>query len=187
LLLVKDKDPSITVKMKKNELKSHIRDIPNFPKEGIVFKDITTLLKQKDAFKKSVDLLAKKFRKERIDYVVGVEARGFIFGSAIAYKLGAGFVPVRKKGKLPHRTKRISYQLEYGTDELEIHEDALSSDSRVLIVDDLLATGGTIRAVCDLVKAQGAHIAGVAFLVELGFLKGKNKLKDVSVYSVIKY
>ncbi|HLF17364.1 MAG TPA: adenine phosphoribosyltransferase [Candidatus Omnitrophota bacterium] len=177
----------MVAKVRKSELRSHIRDIPNFPKEGIIFKDITTLLKQKDAFKKSVDLLVKKFKKENIEYVVGVEARGFIFGATVAYKLGAGFIPVRKKGKLPHKTKRISYALEYGTDELEIHEDALTPNSRVLIVDDLLATGGTIRAVCDLVKAQGAQIAGVAFLVELGFLKGKDKLKDVLVYSIIKY
>ena len=173
--------------MKKSDLKKHIRDIPDFPKEGIIFKDITTLLKQKDAFKKSIDLLAKKFKKENIEYVVGVEARGFIFGSAIAYKLGTGFIPVRKKGKLPHKTKRITYDLEYGSDALEIHEDAITPGSRVLIVDDLLATGGTIKAVCDLVKSQGGKIAGVAFLVELGFLKGKSKLKDLPVYSVIKY
>jgi len=176
-----------TAVMKKSDLKQHIRDIPDFPKEGIIFKDITTLLKDKDAFKKSVDLLVKKFKKERIEYVIGVEARGFIFGSVIAYKLGAGFIPVRKKGKLPYKTKRISYALEYGTDELEIHEDALVGNSRVLIVDDVLATGGTIKAVCDLVKAQGAEIAGVAFLVELGFLKGKSKLQGMSVYSIIKY
>ena len=174
-------------KFTKGGLKECIRDIPDFPKEGIIFKDITTLLKDKDAFKKSVDLLAKKFKKEKIDAVVGVEARGFIFGAAIAYKLGVGFVPVRKKGKLPHRTKSISYQLEYGTDTLEIHEDALMPKARVLVVDDLLATGGTIKAVCDLLKQQHAEIAGVAFLVELRFLKGKEKLKDLEVYSVVKY
>ena len=173
--------------MKKSDLKGCIRDIPDFPKEGIIFKDITTLLKDPAAFKKSVDLLAKKFRKEDIAYVVGVEARGFIFGSALAYKLGAGFIPVRKKGKLPYRTKQVVYELEYGTDVLEIHEDAIPDGSRVLIVDDLLATGGTIRAVSDLVRQQKAVIAGVAFLVELKFLKGKDKLKDLPVYSVIKY
>ena len=173
--------------IKKSDLKDHIRDIPDFPKEGIIFKDITTLLKESQAFKKSIDLLVKKFKKEKIEYVVGVEARGFIFGAVIAYKLGAGFIPVRKKGKLPHKTKRISYALEYGTDELEIHEDAIVPKSRVLIVDDLLATGGTVKAVCDLVKGQGAQIAGVAFLVELSFLNGKSKLKDLPVYSVIKY
>src|SRR3989338_7439136 len=173
--------------MKKSELKSHIRDVPDFPKEGIIFKDITTLLKDKNAFKKSVDLLAMKFKKERIEAVVGVEARGFIFGAALAYKLGAGFIPVRKKGKLPSKTKRVTYELEYGSDVLEIHEDALAPNTRVLVVDDLLATGGTIKAVLELVKAERAVIAGVAFLVELRFLKGKNKLKDFPVYSVIKY
>jgi len=174
-------------KIKKSELKGRIRDIPDFPKEGIIFKDITTLLKDPEAFKKSVDLLAKKFKKENIEFVVGVEARGFIFGAALAYKLGAGFIPVRKKGKLPYKTKRVTYELEYGSDILEIHEDAIPADSRVLIVDDLLATGGTIKAVTDLVKDQKAVIAGVAFLVELEFLKGKDKLKDLPVYSVLKY
>jgi len=173
--------------IKKSDLKKHIRDIPDFPKEGIIFKDITTLLKDRDAFKKSIDLLAKKFKKENIDMVVGVEARGFIFGAALAYKLKAGFVPIRKKGKLPSKTKSVTYELEYGTDVLEMHEDALSDKSRVLIIDDLLATGGTIQAVIELVKTQKAIIAGVAFLVELRFLKGKNKLKDLPVYSVIKY
>ncbi|MCA9398700.1 MAG: adenine phosphoribosyltransferase [Candidatus Omnitrophica bacterium] len=173
--------------LKEDELKDKIRDIPDFPKEGIIFKDITTLLQDGEAFKKSIDMLAKKFRKESIDYVVGVEARGFIFGAPLAYKLGCGFVPVRKKGKLPHKTKSITYELEYGTDTLEMHEDALSKTSRVLVVDDLLATGGTIKAVIDLIKQQKADIAGVAFLVELKFLKGKDKLKDVEVYSVLKY
>ena len=176
-----------TKTLRKSDLKNRIRDIPDFPKEGIIFKDITTLLKDAEAFKKSVDLLAGKFKKERIDYVVGVEARGFIFGGALAYKLGAGFVPVRKKGKLPAKTKSITYELEYGNDVLEIHEDALGPDTRVLIVDDLLATGGTVKAVCELVKSQKATIAGVAFLVELKFLRGIEKLKDLPVYSVIKY
>ncbi len=173
--------------IKKNDLKNIIRDIPDFPKAGIIFKDITTLLKNKEAFKKSVNLMASKFKKEKIDYVVAVESRGFIFGAAIAYKLNAGFVPVRKKGKLPSKVKSISYDLEYGTDTLEIHEDALEKGCRVLVVDDLLATGGTIRAVCDLVKGQGANIVGVAFLIELRFLKGKNKLTDLPLYSIIKY
>jgi adenine phosphoribosyltransferase len=174
-------------KLTKIDLKDCIRDIPDFPKQGIIFKDITTLLQNKTAFKKAVDMLAKKFKKEKIDMVVGVEARGFIFGAAVAYKLGVGFVPVRKKGKLPYKTKNITYQLEYGTDTLEIHEDAVGPNSRVLIVDDLLATGGTIRAVCDLLKTQKAVIAGAAFVVELRFLKGKDRLKDLDVYSVIKY
>ncbi len=173
--------------LRKSDLKNHIRDIPDFPKEGIIFKDITTLLKDKDALRKSIDLLAAKFRKEKIDSVVGVEARGFIFGAALAYKLRAGFVPVRKKGKLPYKTRSITYELEYGKDVLEIHEDAFGPKARVLIVDDLLATGGTIQAVCQLVREQGATIAGVAFLVELKFLHGKERLKDLPVYSVIKY
>jgi len=173
--------------IKKSDLKDHIRDIPDFPKEGIIFKDITTLLQDGAAFKKSIDLLAKKFKKEDIGVVVGVEARGFIFGAALAYKLGVGFVPVRKKGKLPSKTRSVTYELEYGTDVLEIHQDAIPPKTRVLIVDDLLATGGTIKAVSDLLKAEKVIIAGVAFLVELRFLKGKDKLKDLPVYSVIKY
>lgn len=173
--------------IKKSDLKKHIRDIPDFPKEGIIFKDITTLLKDKDAFKKSIDLLAKKFKNENIEMIVGIEARGFIFGAALAYKLGAGFVPIRKKGKLPSKTKSVTYELEYGKDQLEIHVDAILPKMRVLVVDDLLATGGTIEAVLELLKLEQAVIAGVAFLVELKFLKGKSKLKDLPVYSVIKY
>lgn len=173
--------------MKITDLKKHIRDIPNFPKEGIVFKDISTLLKNKDAFKKAVDALASNFKKEKVQYVVGIEARGFIFGAALAYKLGAGFIPVRKKGKLPYKTKSVTYQLEYGMDTLEIHEDALKPNARVLVVDDLLATGGTMGAVIDLIKAQNAKIVGVAFLIELKFLKGKERLKDLPIYSIIQY
>ena len=169
------------------DLKKHIRDIPDFPKKGIIFKDISTLLRHKDAFKKSIDILAKKFKSSRIQYVVGVEARGFIFGSALAYKMGAGFIPVRKKGKLPHKTKSVTYSLEYGTDTLEIHEDAVAPNARVLIVDDLLATGGTVKAVTDLLLGQKAKIVGIAFIVELKFLKGKDRLKDFPVYSVIQY
>lgn len=176
-----------TQTVKKSDLKNHIRDIPDFPKEGIVFKDITTLLADPAAFKKSIDVLASQHRKGSIDFVVGVEARGFIFGAPLAYKLGCGFIPVRKKGKLPYKTQSIEYELEYGTDTLEIHEDAIPKGSRVLIVDDLLATGGTIKAVSDLVKSQGADVAGISFLVELKFLKGKNKLKDMDIYSVIKF
>jgi adenine phosphoribosyltransferase len=173
--------------MKKTELKNFIRDIPDFPKPGIIFKDITPLLNNPDAFKKSVDLLAKNFKKEKIDHVVAVEARGFIFGSILAQKLGAGFVPIRKKGKLPYKTKSVSYQLEYGTDTLEMHEDAVKPNSRVLIVDDVLATGGTVKAVTELLKEQTAQIVGIAFVIELKFLKGRAKLKDYPVYSVIKY
>ncbi len=173
--------------MKPEELKKCIRDIPNFPQEGIVFKDISTLLKNKKAFKNSIDLLARKFKKEKVEYVVGVESRGFIFGAPLAYVLGAGFVPVRKKGKLPYKTKSITYALEYGKDTLEIHEDALRPNSRVLIVDDLLATGGTIRAVMDLLKGFKPKIVGITFLVELKFLQGKDKIKDFPLYSVIQY
>lgn len=172
---------------KRGNLKEHIRDIPNFPKEGIIFKDITTLLKDPKAFKQAIDLLAGHFKNEKIDVVIGIESRGFIFGSVLAYKLGAGFVPVRKKGKLPYKTKSVTYELEYGTDTLEIHKDALSSKDRVLIVDDLLATGGTVCAVTKLVKSFRAKIAGIAFLVELTFLKGKDKLKDIPIHSVIEY
>ena len=177
----------MATKIKKSQLKDHIRDIPDFPRKGIIFKDITTLLQDKDAFKKSVDLMAKKFKNEDIDFVVGIEARGFIFGAALAYKLKKGFVIVRKKGKLPYKTKSITYELEYGSDELEIHEDALPKGSRVLIVDDLLATGGTIKAVVDLVESQDAIIAGISFLVELKFLNGRDKLKDLPIYSILKY
>jgi len=180
---------SNTVKtaIKAKDLKNYIRDIPDFPKKGIVFKDITTLLNNPAAFKKAMDLLVKRFRKERIDYVVAVESRGFIFGSVLAYKLGAGFVPVRKKGKLPYKTKSVTYDLEYGTDTLEVHEDAILANSRVLIADDLLATGGTVKAVVELMQHIQANVVGVVFLVELTFLKGKEKLKGAPVYSIIKY
>ncbi len=170
-----------------SDLKNHIRDIPDFPKEGIIFKDITTLLKDKDAFRRSVDILADKFKGEKIDQIVGVEARGFIFGAALAYKMGVGFVPVRKKGKLPGKTKSVTYELEYGSDSLEIHEDAIAPKTRVLIVDDLLATGGTIEATSRLIKDLNAEVAGIAFLIELKFLKGKDRLKDFEVYSVLEY
>ncbi len=173
--------------MRASDLKKHIRDVPDFPKEGIVFKDISTLLKNKDAFKKSIDIFAKKYKSSRVQYVVGVEARGFIFGAALAYKLGCGFIPIRKKGKLPYKTKSVTYQLEYGTDTLEIHEDAIPAGARILVIDDLLATGGTVKAVTELLKDQKAKIVGVAFVVELKFLKGLEKLKDFPVYSVLQY
>ena len=177
----------MVVKAKEHDLKKFIRDVPNFPKEGIIFKDITTLLSNKKAYQKAIDVLASKFKGQKIDYVVGIESRGFIFGGALAYKLGTGFVPVRKKGKLPYKTKKMTYQLEYGTDTLEIHEDAVPKNSRVLIVDDLLATGGTVRAVADLLSQLKAKIVGVAFLIELEFLQGKTRLKDLLIYSTLKY
>jgi len=159
-------------------IKSKIRDIADFPREGIVFKDITTVLRDPVAFKHAVDLLARHFEKQKINYIAGIEARGFIFGSALAYKLGIGFIPIRKPGKLPSKTARISYDLEYGTDSLEIHVDAVEPGKRVLIVDDLLATGGTAEAAIKLVKKIGGVIVGIAFVVELEFLKGREKLPE---------
>jgi adenine phosphoribosyltransferase len=172
---------------KAKDLKSYIRNIPGFPKPGILFRDITTLLKDKQAFRSCVNTLAQNYKNKKIDAVVAVEARGFILGGAIAHKLGAGFVPVRKKGKLPYKTASVTYELEYGTDTLEMHEDALNPGDKVLIVDDLLATGGTVKAVTDLVKQRQAKIIGIAFLIELTELKGKDKLKGYPVYSLIKY
>lgn len=172
---------------KRMGLKDCIRAIPDFPKPGILFRDITTLLKNSKAFKEAVDGLAKKYKNKKIDAVVAVEARGFIFGGALAHKLGAGFVPVRKKGKLPWKTNSATYELEYGTDTLEMHNDAIGAGDRVLIVDDLLATGGTVKAVTDLVGQLKGKIAGIAFLIELEGLKGREKLKGYPVYSLIKY
>lgn len=173
--------------MKKFEFKDYIRNIPDFPKPGILFRDITTLLKDKKVFKIAVNALSNKYKNKKIDKVVAVEARGFILGGAVAEKLGAGFVPVRKKGKLPWRTNSVTYDLEYGTDTLEMHHDAIEPGDKVLIVDDLLATGGTVKAVTDLVKQLKGKITGIAFLIELTDLKGKDKLKDYPVLSLIKY
>ena len=164
-----------------------IRDIPDFPKKGIVFKDITTLLNNKDALRESIDQLAELFKEEKIDYIVGTESRGFIFGTPLAYKLGIGFVPVRKPGKLPGKTLSKSYDLEYGTDTLEIHKDAIPSGANVLIIDDLIATGGTIAATVELVEELGAKVAGLGFVIELGFLKGREKLAGYNVQSLINY
>ena len=172
---------------KKLNLKETIRNIPDFPKPGILFRDITTLLNDKTAFKYAIDELAKKFKDKKIDKVVAVEARGFIFGAAIAHRLGAGFVPVRKKGKLPWKTNSATYELEYGTDTLQIHNDAIGPKDRTLIVDDLLATGGTAKAVIDLIKQLEGKVVGIAFLIELKDLNGKTKLKGYPVFSLIKY
>jgi len=169
------------------ELKQAIRSVPDFPKKGIVFRDITTLLKEKEAFKKTIDLFYEKYKSEKIDKVVSVESRGFIFGAALAYKLGAGFIPVRKPGKLPAETLREEYALEYGTDAVEIHKDAISSGERILVLDDLLATGGTVQATCRLVEKLGGDIVGVCFLIELSFLKGREKLKNYNIYTLIDY
>jgi len=168
-------------------LEKSIRNIPDFPKPGILFRDVTTLIQNKEAFKKTVDLLAKRYKAKGFDKVVGVEARGFIFGAAVAYKIGAGFVPVRKKGKLPYKTIATTYELEYGTDTLEIHKDAIRAGEKILIIDDLLATGGTVKAVTELVKQLGGKISGIGFVIELVDLHGKDKLKEYPLYSLIKF
>ena len=168
-------------------LKSKIREVPDFPKPGINFYDITTLLKHPDGLRQTVDALAAQYEGAKIDTVVGIEARGFIFAPALAYHLGAGFVPVRKPKKLPAERASISYDLEYGQDTLEIHRDAISEGHRVIIADDLLATGGTARAVCDLVEGLGGTIEGLVFVVELEFLPGRKKLEGYDVRSLIKY
>ncbi len=169
-----------------DNLKKIIRDIPDFPKKGIVFKDITTLLRDAKSFQRMVDLLANRYIGEKIDQIVGIEARGFILGSALAYKLGTGITLVRKPGKLPYRTRSVSYELEYGSDMLEIHEDALKPGERILLADDLLATGGTMAAVVDLVEKMGAEIHECAFMAELEFLNGRSRLPDGKVFSLLK-
>jgi adenine phosphoribosyltransferase len=164
-----------------------IRDIPDFPKKGIVFKDITTLLGDGKLFVDVVNRLTANYKSKGIQKVVVVESRGFIFGAPVAYKLEAGLVPVRKKGKLPYKTISATYSLEYGTDTLEMHEDAIKPGENILIIDDLLATGGTVGAVIELVKKSGGKVAGIAFLIELSFLNGRKNLKGYEVFSLIKY
>jgi adenine phosphoribosyltransferase len=168
-------------------LKAAIRDVPDFPKPGILFKDITTLLQDPVLLRRSIDMLAVVCGDLRVDKVVAIESRGFILGGALAYHLGVGFVPVRKPGKLPWRVRKASYALEYGTDTLEMHEDAVSPAERVLIVDDVIATGGTAEAVGHLCAELGARVSGYLFLVELGFLKGRERLADYEVRSLIQY
>jgi adenine phosphoribosyltransferase len=170
-----------------DDLKKLIREVPDYPKPGILFYDLTTLLKDKRGFQKLVDRLCDHYADRKVDVVVGIEARGFIFAPALAYRLGAGFVPVRKPKKLPAKTATVSYQLEYGTDTLEIHEDAIQAGQSVLISDDLLATGGTAAATVKLVKALGGVVNGAAFAVELTFLKGRSKLSGLDVFSLIQY
>lgn len=170
-----------------DELSQKIRNIPDFPKKGIAFKDITPLLQDASSFKRAILLLAKRYRNSKISSLVSVESRGFILGAALAYELGIGFIPVRKPGKLPYRVKRISYSLEYGEDTIEIHEDAIKKGEKVLVVDDLIATGGTAQAVCKLVEKLGGVVVGVCFLVELTYLKGREKLKGYDIFSLIKY
>jgi adenine phosphoribosyltransferase len=169
------------------ELRAKIRDIKDFPTEGILFKDITTLLKDGPAFRYVIDALASQYREERVDIVLGVESRGFIFGGAVAHQLGAGFVPVRKLGKLPAKTVEVEYELEYGRDALAMHEDAIRPGQRVLAVDDLLATGGTMAATLRLVEQLGGQVVGVAFMIELGFLHGRDRLKNYPLHSLIVY
>jgi adenine phosphoribosyltransferase len=168
-------------------LKKLIREIPDFPKKGILFYDITTLLKDKHGFGAVIDGLKEQYEGAGVDTVLGIEARGFIFAPALAYALGAGFIPVRKPKKLPHEIASVTYDLEYGSDTLEIHKDAVSRGSRVLIVDDLLATGGTARAATKLVEELGGTVAGAAFVVELTFLNGREKLNGYNVFSLLQY
>ena len=169
------------------DLRAHIRDIPDFPKPGIVFKDITPLLLDPKALDHAVSLLAEWARPRDIDLVLAAEARGFILGAALARELGVGFVPARKPGKLPHDTVSAEYILEYGVDALEMHADALAHGARVLVHDDLLATGGTARALCDLVRSRGAQVVGCAFIVELSFLAGRERLRDFDVLTLVDY
>jgi adenine phosphoribosyltransferase len=170
-----------------NELKKLIREVPDYPKPGILFYDLTTLLQDKKGFHTLIENLCAKFVGKHIDVVVGIEARGFIFAPALAYRLGAGFVPVRKPNKLPWKTEQVTYQLEYGTDKLEIHQDAVKPGERVLVCDDLLATGGTAAAAVKLVRGLGGDVAGAAFAVELSFLKGREKLNGTEIFSLIQY
>jgi adenine phosphoribosyltransferase len=168
-------------------LKTLIREVPDFPRPGILFYDITTLLKDPVGLRRAVDALADPYVGRKIDRVVGIEARVFIFAPSVAYRLNAGFVPVRKPKKLPAQVARAAYSLEYGQDALEIHRDAVNKGEEVLIIDDLLATGGTAAAVAGLVESLGGHVAGVGFLIELGFLKGREKLSRYDLHSVLKY
>ena len=170
-------------------VKEHIRIVPNFPKEGIMFLDITTAVKDAKAMQMMTDFLYEKFKNEGVDYVAGIESRGFIFGAALAYKLGCGFITIRKPNKLPAKTLREDYTLEYGTSTIEIHEDALKAGDRVVVIDDLLATGGTAIAACNLVKRVGAEVVSTAFIIELDPLKGRQKIeeKGFKVVSMLNY
>ena len=169
------------------ELEQYIRNVPDFPIPGIQFKDITTLLRDGKAFHQVIDLLAERYSGQQIDAIVGIESRGFIFSAPLAYRLGVGLVPVRKPGKLPASTYQIEYSLEYGTNTLEIHRDSFTPGAHVVVIDDLLATGGTVSAACDLVEMAGAIIDETAFIIELGFLGGREKLLKYPVFSLVKY
>lgn len=168
-------------------IKNKIRTIPHWPKEGIMFRDITTLLSDPEGFKETIDLLAERYKDKEIDKVVGIESRGFIFGAPLAYLLNCGFVPIRKPGKLPHDVESEEYSLEYGTDKIEIHKDALTKGDRILIIDDLIATAGTANAAANLVKRLGAEVVECAFIIELVDLKGRDKLKGESIYSIVEF
>lgn len=172
---------------KSTRLKSLIRNIPDFPKKGIVFRDITTLLRDKDGFHEMIDSLVGEYRDRNVDVVASVDARGFVVGAGVAYQLRTGLVLLRKPGKLPWQTFYCEYDLEYGSNKIEIHRDAIEKGQRVLVVDDLLATGGTAAATCELVKRLGGELVGAAFVVELTYLKGREKLKDCPVFSLIQY
>lgn len=169
------------------DLKKLIRDVPDFPKKGIIFKDITPLLQDPKGLRTAVEVISQHYKNKKIDIVVGAEARGFILAPTVAFNLGAGFVPVRKPGKLPYKKISESYSLEYGTDTLEMHKDGIKKGQHVLMVDDLLATGGTMAACCKMVESLGGNIAGCTFLIELAFLNGRNALSKYDVFSVIKY
>lgn len=175
------------MKAERIDLARYIREIPDWPKKGILFRDITPLLGDPKAFPKAIDALCKPFRNTGVEYVAAVEARGFIFGAAVAAKLGAGFVPIRKKGKLPWHTERQTYELEYGMDSIEMHRDAIPAGAKVLMVDDLLATGGTMCAACKLIEKVGAHIVGIAFVIELIDLQGRERLGPYKIHSLISY
>ncbi|MBN2289146.1 MAG: adenine phosphoribosyltransferase [Candidatus Glassbacteria bacterium] len=164
-----------------------IRDVPDFPKQGILFKDITTLIIKPELFREIIDIFTGQYRDKGVEKVVAIEARGYLIASALAYRLGAGIVPIRKPGKLPAETVSETYELEYGTDSIEIHRDGLSKGDRVLLVDDLLATGGTAAAACKLIRGRQARILGVAFLVELDFLEGRKRLEEVDIFSIVHF
>ena len=173
--------------MPSKDIENAIRDIPDFPKKGIIFKDITPVLSDIDLLRKSIDMMVEPYMKQKIDVVVGIESRGFIFGTPIADKLDSSFVLVRKPGKLPYKTEKVSYELEYGTDTLEIHKDSINEGQNVLIVDDLLATGGTAEATCNLISKLKGNISGFVVLIELEFLEGRKKLNQYNVHSIVKY
>lgn len=170
-----------------NYVESKVRNIVDFPKKGIIFRDITTAVKDPKALKFMIDFLTEQYQDKKIDYVAGIESRGFIFGAPLAYNLNAGFVVIRKPGKLPAKVISQEYQLEYGTDKIEIHEDAIEKGSNVLVIDDLLATGGTVDAACKLVKKCGANVVGAGFIIELSDLGGRQKLEGIDVTSMIQY